>query len=85
MTFAASDALRVTSENDVLVLLSTWVKGRDCSEAQLTALSNVVRVVHLTSGYLSSLASLVPWFKVHGACSWHGWRHVSSAWQGFTG
>ena len=59
--FARSDLMRVCSENDVVVLLSAWIRSNQCTAAQLNTLTSALRPMHLSATYFVNLAALAPW------------------------
>jgi hypothetical protein len=68
LAWAECDELRVTSENDVVFLLSAWVAaqeaaGRPATAGQLEQLAHQVRVFHCGSAYLAHCVPNLAWFK----------------------
>jgi len=63
LAWAQEDSLRVSSDNEVLLLLHTWVVVRQFEEAEgLKQLSRAVRLMHLTPACLVSVLPDVAWF-----------------------
>jgi hypothetical protein len=76
VAWATSDKLQVHSENDVVYLLSRWVKaqetaGRPCSDEQLEQLVHAVRLADCGPTYLQIVVPGLDWFK-------SGLKHLST-------
>jgi hypothetical protein len=61
--FARSDKLHGRNdENDLVVLLSTWIRANECDNAdRLASLTNTLRLERLSASFLVNLATLAPW------------------------
>lgn len=65
--WAASSELRVDHENTVVVLLSLWAaseEGQRCSEEQLRELTGLVRMLHVSNGYLLTCVRKLRWMVI---------------------
>jgi len=75
LAWAQEDSLRVYTENEVLLLLHSWVTARGCRDVeQLKQLSHSVRIPHLTPVYMTSVARSMVWFQ----CSEREWRRIAA-------
>ncbi|KAG1655532.1 hypothetical protein FOA52_000013 [Chlamydomonas sp. UWO 241] len=68
LDWASDGGLEVSSENDVVYLLSEWVEaqksaGRPCSAEELKQLVHMVRLSDCGPAYLQSILPALDWFK----------------------